>query len=579
MVRAATLAVFAFTWIFRWLTIDFTNDHFVHLSRARQILLGELPVRDFFDPGLPLHYFASAAALAVSGQNLLGEAILTITLVALGAALTFYLAARTSRSVPLALVSTIIAVVLFPRLYNYPKVFLYPLALIGVWHYAARRTTGAVVLLGAVTAMATLFRLDHGLYITICVTVALVLANLDQLRAVPPAFVRFAAVLAALVLPFFIFVQLTAGIPTLLEDIQAQRSSVASARVLTIPFSVDRTQPVIVFDPPPPSKVSWLQRARSRFPVLRMQFAPGVLNAANAMAWLYYTTVLIPVVALVVLVVRWRRGALEPVERTTIGTAIVMCLVIHQTLMRGSPDSRLPDVAGPTFVLAAWIAGAIRPRQVVGKRGFRGQASAPASPRWKSVAVRTVVSVLCVGTLWAATTFGETGERISATGILAGPAATAERFRQVSAWMQMRPIDYYAPPGSTGVRALTRYVLECTRPGDRILAGSFEPQIFFYAERAFAGGQEYLKGGWHESRGAQELTIARMQRQRVPIVLINVTTEAEVQGFSLIYQYVRDNYREAARSNFGSGPDYAVLVKNDVPARGTYPSLDLPCYR
>ena len=134
MVRAATLAVFAITWIFRWLTIDFTNDHFVHLSRGRQILLGELPVRDFFDPGLPLHYFASAAALSVSGQNLLGEEFLTVTLVALGTALTFYLAARTSRSVLLAFLATVIAVVLFPRLYNYPKVFLYPLALVSVWH-------------------------------------------------------------------------------------------------------------------------------------------------------------------------------------------------------------------------------------------------------------------------------------------------------------------------------------------------------------------------------------------------------------------------------------------------------------
>ena len=120
MVRALAVAVFAITWIFRWLTIDFTNDHFVHLSRARQILLGEVPVRDFFDPGLPLHYYASAAAMMISGQNLLGEAVLTVTLVALGAALTFYLSARTSQSILLASVATSVAVALFPRLYNYP---------------------------------------------------------------------------------------------------------------------------------------------------------------------------------------------------------------------------------------------------------------------------------------------------------------------------------------------------------------------------------------------------------------------------------------------------------------------------
>jgi hypothetical protein len=527
MVRAAAVAVFAFTWIFRWLTIDFTNDHFVHLSRARQILLGELPVRDFFDPGLPLHYFASAAALALSGQNLFGEAVLTVTLVALGAALTCYLAARISGCVPLALLATFIAVVLFPRLYNYPKVFLYPLALVSVWYYANRRTTGALILLGLITAFATLFRLDHGLYIAITVASALVLANLDQPRTLPAAFGRVAAAGAVLLLPFVIFVQLHAGIASFLADSRAQQASVASARLLAMPFTS----------------------------------AAGVLSQANAMAWLYYTTVLVPVAALVIMVCR--RRTLDLSERVTIGAAIVMCLVIDQALMRTSPDSRLPDVAGPAVVLASWItASVVR----VGQRQARLAAGAVATLVWLTTA-------------WSATTFGETNERLTATSIPAGWAATTERFRQVSQWMRMRPIDFYAPPGSTGIRALTRYVLECTRPADRILAGSFEPQIFFYSERAFAGGQVYLKGGWHQSREAQELTVRRMRRQRVPIVLINVATEAEVRGFSIVYQYIQDNYREAARQNFGGGPDYAVLVKRDLPSRGMESSFGLPCYR
>jgi hypothetical protein len=50
MLCAAT-AVFVGTFLFRFLTLEFMNDHVVHLSRGRQILLGEVPVRDFFDPG------------------------------------------------------------------------------------------------------------------------------------------------------------------------------------------------------------------------------------------------------------------------------------------------------------------------------------------------------------------------------------------------------------------------------------------------------------------------------------------------------------------------------------------------
>ena len=528
MVRAATLAVFAFTWVFRWLAIDFTNDHFVHLSRARQILLGELPVRDFFDPGLPLHYFASAGALVLFGQNLLGEAILTITLVALGAALTFYLAARSSRSILLALVATLVAVVMFPRLYNYPKIFLYPLALVCVWHYAAWRTTAAVALLALVTAIATLFRLDHGLYIAFAATVALVLADLDRPRVAAATVARFAAIVAVLLLPFLLFVQMTAGIPAFLSDIRQQTSSVAGARVLSMPFGFEQ-----------------------------------VVTPANALAWLYYATILVPFAALVLLLLRWRRGTLDHQDRVAIGAAIVMCLVIDQALMRGSPDSRLPDVAGPTVVLAAWVTATV-------VRAARGPSR---------FVPGVAVSLLWLATLWSATTFGETGERLIASGVPAGRAAVAERFRQVSQWMQMRPIDYYAPPGSPGVRGLTRYVLDCTRPGDRVLAGSFEPQLFFYSERAFAGGQVYLKGGWHQSPEAQQLTVERLRHQRVPIVLINLATEAEVRGFSIVYQYIQDNYREAWRGNFEGGPDYAILVKRDLPVRRTYSSFDLPCYR
>src|SRR5687767_6386354 len=108
-----TCLAFALTFLFRWLTVEFTNDHFVHLSRGRQILLGDVPVRDFFDPGLILQYYASAFALTISGQNLLGEAILTIAFVAAGTALTFWLSARLSGSIAVAAAVTLLAMLAF----------------------------------------------------------------------------------------------------------------------------------------------------------------------------------------------------------------------------------------------------------------------------------------------------------------------------------------------------------------------------------------------------------------------------------------------------------------------------------
>ncbi len=95
---AGMVIAFVLTFVFRFTSAGFGNDHFTHLSRARQILGGAWPIRDFFDPGQFLHYYLSAAAQLVFGYNLYGEALLTISFMSLGAALTFGVSARLSRS-------------------------------------------------------------------------------------------------------------------------------------------------------------------------------------------------------------------------------------------------------------------------------------------------------------------------------------------------------------------------------------------------------------------------------------------------------------------------------------------------
>ena len=633
---AGTAATFAVTWIFRWLTVDFTNDHFAHLSRARQILLGELPVRDFFDSGSLLHYYASAAALDLSGHNLLGEALLTITAVAAAAAVTFYLSARGSQSLIVGTLAALITVTLFPRLYNYPKLILYPLALLCMWRYATRRTSGALAALSAVSIVAFLFRHDHGTYIGLASLAAVALAHHDRMRVLPFAVARFALVSLALLLPFLIFIQWSGGAVRYFAGIAAQGANAVAPRLLRLPFAVDAHEPWFAIDPPSRPRISirwrpdvvndvrlererlygltepatdgtyvltntttaniralvmdplvedthnidrdqfrlivrqsWLQRARNASPLLRVRIGANVFTSMNALALLYYVIVLLPVAAFVTLVWAWRRGTLTTVDLTTLGAAAVLCAVINQGLIRESPDSRLPDIASPAVILAAWITGiALRASQVGARR------------RWFRVMARAAVGAVWLGVLWFATIFGQTGERLEAAGILAGPRAAVHRFNDTRVTLQLRPIDWYAPADSTGIPALTRYVQQCTRPSDRLLVAWFEPQIFFYAERPFAGGQTYLDAPWHSSTDDQILTIDRLRRQRVPIVLVNAARETAFhEGYTLVHQYVSANYVEAARSGFGTAAEYAVLVRRDGRPKRTYGPLNLPCYR
>lgn len=66
---AIALGLFLSTLAFRVVLAEFKDDHFFHLSKARQVLWGELPVRDFHDDGRVLQILVSAAAQALGGYH------------------------------------------------------------------------------------------------------------------------------------------------------------------------------------------------------------------------------------------------------------------------------------------------------------------------------------------------------------------------------------------------------------------------------------------------------------------------------------------------------------------------------
>jgi hypothetical protein len=101
LIAAAAAALFTVAW--RFLTFSgFTNDHYMHVARAQQMLLGDWPVRDFVDPGLPLMYVVSAAARLVGGRAIGTEFALVAGALAIGAALMVTAGTRLSGSVLVA---------------------------------------------------------------------------------------------------------------------------------------------------------------------------------------------------------------------------------------------------------------------------------------------------------------------------------------------------------------------------------------------------------------------------------------------------------------------------------------------
>ncbi len=567
--RRGTWLAFGLTWMFRWATAAFTNDHFTHLSRARQILAGDLPIRDFFDPGQFLHYYLSAAGQLVFGYNLLGEALLTITFIAGAAALAFRLSALLSGSISVAVCSTALAVAALPRLYNYPKVFLYTAALWLAWRYSHTPGRRGVAVLSAFSVLALLFRYVHGAYIGVYFVALLTFVHAGRWREWLVAVGTYGGLCIALTLPFLAYVQWATGLAGYVESARSSATMAVTAPLVLrrLSFDIDLSEPLLVVAPDSsvvhalPGRAFW-ERLDRTIPLFRTRVAPGVLTSNNALVWFYDVTMAVPLAAMVLCALAWSRRTIRRSEATAIAATACLALLISRTLLADSPEARLGDIAHPTAVLGAWAAG----------RWLAAPLHRAAGPTFRVV----VIAVLFVVTTWSVAVQSNlvmtVGYSLRSLGWDPIWAAT-ERLRT-------RPIDAWAPLGSTGVRALSRYVSRCTSPSDRLLiAGGFAPEVFYYAERAFAGGQVHFMDGWHDSPADQALTVERLRYESVPIAMMMGPQEAHFEGnFPAVASYIRDHYVEVARSGFGDSVEWRVLAERGRVAIGRDPELGLPCY-
>src|SRR5918996_2451375 len=175
-------AVFVLTWFFRFNDPNggfagLTDDHFYYLLRGWQILYGELPFRDFMDAGAPLYFYVSAAVQLLFGRGTLSELAFSTTLIALGSALTFWLAARASGSIVLGLLGALFQILLLPRFYNYPKILVYTAAIPVLWWYADKPGRRPVIWLAAITVVGFLLRHDHVAFVGLATVAALLMAT------------------------------------------------------------------------------------------------------------------------------------------------------------------------------------------------------------------------------------------------------------------------------------------------------------------------------------------------------------------------------------------------------------------
>ena len=490
------------------------------------------------------------------------------------------------------------------------------------------------ILVFLATTVAFLFRFDHGVYISVSIAVLLLIRHWPHLQDTGKAMVTYGLITLVLLSPFLIFLQSTVGIPEQVRHISPQVDGATTVRVNWMPFEFDRDAPFIMRVPPsgPRVNVRWAgglsDEARGRleqthellspqhieestwsyvlphedreylarliddpavadthgldragrtlegvtpgyvrlqheWPIVRTRIATGLFNTANALAWFYYVALLLPLIAAALLVWQMWNGRVGREEAAVVAMASGLGLIVVQTLVRGSPDSRLADIANPIMVVSAWVAAQCLAR------------AAKARLIGRLVVLAAIVTIVMV-TAWSVGTNADGATSLVTSGVLLGPAGVRDRFAIVTERLHLRPVDNWTRR-SPGIGGLTRYVYECTASTDRLFVAWFAPQVYFQSERPFGGGQVALQEGWYATPADQRVSVALLQRQKVPIILENMDWEYE-RHFPILAEYVRGHYRNVEiPADWAQG--YRVLIDPNVKPTGTYDLFDMPCYR
>lgn len=605
ILRVALYAAFFIgVFSFRLFYISFANDHFDRVSRGRQILVwGAAPFRDFFDPGYFLALYSSAAMQAVFGSNLFGEALLTITFMSAGFTLAFALARQISGSWSIALACSVAAVLTLPRLYNYDKVLFLPLGLFLCWRYIARRTWARLAALAMTTAVAALYRYDTGVYIALAAIVSVLATHGGEIRQSVVRLGGYAGVVLATMAPALLFVEMTAGLDEAARQVaEYGRREALRTEMFNLPaFDIDPSAPALAIgraigvrwspDVSNSARV-WLERIYSlRDGVLdsgrtwlyrltdvsdanvqaliqdravedthgidrgetRRRLArtiavlPGVLTIENAAAWLAWTLLVLPLIAVGCCLATRRRS-----ELPLLVAAAVLCLSADLVILRDPLEARVGDVAAPAVPVAAWIAMCV----------FEGPA------RW-SLGTTILQILIAVG---LATT-------CTAVAVFAAPVLSfAIEGAQLRRLAESPPSTALMPAGHA--LGLVEYVRACTRPTDRLLATWFSPDLYFFSERGFAGGMAVFFGGHWSSAADQQTVLARLRQERVPVAIVDMRSYPEFQrDFPSIDAYLRSAYDVAAQSSFGDPEgEYRILIRKGAAQTGAGPRNGPPCF-
>ena len=512
----------------------FPNDHYFHVARARQMLLGAWPIRDFVDPGASLQYVVSAVSRWWFGDITAAELLVVALGFAVGAAATVVAASWLARSTIVGVVVALLEILASPRSYSYPKLLLYGLAGCAIGAVTAHATRARLLLIAGLTAAAFLMRHDHGLFIGAASATAIVLSAPRLTESVKPLSL-YAAGIAVLLAPWALWVQYYQGLVSYFRmgiGVSQREADITLLRHLP-----------------------------------RLQLFDG-LTTANANAWLFYLFWSLPLVC--VALAAYRRLTQRERwagESAAVAGIALMALAIDATFLRNPLEIRLADATVPAALLGAWLAGLVLTMPLRTAIG---------------VSARTAAAVVLIGTTVAIWRLGDVNGKLDEVGLFDDWNHVREHTRTLLAVIKRPDMEVRKFPSrvSAGLVPFFHYLARCTLPTDRLLVSGPYPDVFVLARRGFAGGQVAFVQSLYASDADQALTLSRMRHESVPFVLLVQDEQAAFAGnFPRILAYIDEAYQPMTDVPIAGMQGVHVLVERQRRPTGVDFNTGWPCYR
>jgi hypothetical protein len=184
------------------------------------------------------------------------------------------------------------------------------------------------------------------------------------------------------------------------------------------------------------------------------------------------------------------------------------------------------------------------------------------------------MAVVSVAGIWH---LGSLTERLRDTRVADGFGTMARTIKGVEETGTQWPWQRFWPAGE--MPDAVRYLNACTNRDDAVLLTWAAPEYYFFARRRFGAGHAlFLPPDAFTTAHDQELMLARMRRQRVPIVLINETRRKEfADAYGEVDRYLQQEYMAAGHFQIREGSDVTVAVRRDAKPERTYGAERWPC--